>query len=96
MMNRVIDILKRSEGISDWKINRVRTESTELFFVGRSLETVRSTDTTDLKVTLYVSHDEALGEATFSVYSSYGDGKIEEERETALMTFSPDCPCPRP
>ena len=83
MMNRVIDILKRREGISDWKINRVRTESTELFFVGRSLETVRSTDTTDLKVTLYVSHDEALGEATFSVYSSYGDEKIEEEIEKA-------------
>ena len=83
MMNRVINILKNTDGISDWKVNSVRTESTELFFVHKSLETVRSTDTTDLKVTLYVSHDGALGEATFSVYSSYGEDKIKEEIEKA-------------
>ena len=83
MMNRVINILKNTDGISDWKVNSVRTESTELFFVHKSLETVRSTDTTDLKVTLYVAHDGALGEATFSVYSSYGEDKIREEIEKA-------------
>lgn len=88
MMNRVIDILKRSEGISDWRVNRARTESTELFFVRHALETVRSTDTTDIKVTVYVAHDDALGEATFSVYSSYGDEKIAEEIEKAKKKAS--------
>ena len=33
MMNRVINLLKNANGISDWKVNSVRTESTELFFV---------------------------------------------------------------
>ena len=83
MMNRVINILKNTNGISDWRILSVRTESTELFFVHKNLETVRSTDTNDIKVTVYVSHDEKLGEATFSVYSSYDDEKIAEEIEKA-------------
>lgn len=83
MRNRVIDILKNTSGISDWKVLSTRTESTELFFVHKDLETVRSTDTTDVKVSIYVSHDGALGEATFSVYASYDDAKIAGEIEKA-------------
>ncbi len=83
MMNRVIDILKSTHGISDWRVIQTRTESNELFFVHRDLETVRSTDTTDIKATVYVLHGEKLGEATFSVYSSYDDKKIAEEIEKA-------------
>ena len=83
MMNKIINILNNTQGISDWRASSYRTESTELFFVHKDLETVRSTDTTDIKVTLYVAHDERLGEATFSVYSSYDDAKIVEEIEKA-------------
>ena len=86
MMNRIINILKNTNGISDWKVNSIRTESTELFFVHKDLETVRSTDTTDIKVTVYVTHDERLGEATFSVYSSYDDAKtISDYAKTAMQ-----------
>lgn len=84
MRNRIIDILKNTDGITDWKVNSVRTESTELFFVHKNLETVRSTDTTDVKVTVYVLHEGGLGEATFSVYASYDDAKIKEEIEKAI------------
>ena len=70
MTQRVINILKNTSGITDWRAYSVRTESTELFFVHKNLETVRSTDTTDIKVSVYVLHDGALGEATFSVFSS--------------------------
>ena len=83
MTQRVINLLKNTSGISDWRVNTVRTESTELFFVHKNLETVRSTDTTDIKVSVYVLHDGALGEATFSVYASYDDEKIAEEIEKA-------------
>lgn len=83
MMERVLNILKNTEGLTDWKVNSHRCESRELFFVHKSLETVRSTDTTDLKVTVYVEHDGALGEASFSVYSSYGDAQIALELEKA-------------
>lgn len=84
MRNRVIDILKGTSGISDWKVNSTRTESVELFFVHKALETVRSTDTTDIKVTVYAEHDGKMGEATFSVYSSYDDEKIAGEIEKAI------------
>lgn len=83
MTNKVINILKNTDGISDWRVSSARTESTELFFVHKDLETVRSTDTTDVKVTVYVAHDARLGEATFSVYSSYNEEKIAEEIEKA-------------
>ena len=83
MTNKVINILKNTSGISDWRVSTVKTESTELFFVHKNLETARSTDTTDVKITVYVSHDEKLGEATFSVYSSYDDAKIAYEIEKA-------------
>ena len=88
MKNTVINILKNTSGISDWKVNTVRTESTELFFVHKNLETVRSTDTTDIKVTVYVAHDEKLGEASFSVYSSYDENTIVEEIEKAKKKAS--------
>ena len=88
MRNTVINLLKNTSGISDWKVNTVRTESTELFFVHKNLETVRSTDTTDISVTVYVAHDEKLGEASFSVYSSYDENTILEEIEKAKKKAS--------
>lgn len=88
MRNKVIDILKNTEGLSDWRVLSTRTESTQLFFVHNSLETLRSTDTTDVKVTVYLLHDGAMGEATFSVYSSYDDERIAEEIEKARKKAS--------
>lgn len=88
MRNKVIDILKNTEGLSDWRVLSTRTESTQLFFVHNSLETLRSTDTTDVKVTVYLLHDGAMGEATFSVYSSYDDKRIAEEIEKARKKAS--------
>lgn len=88
MTQRIINILKSTDGISDYRVSSVRTESRELFFVHKDLETVRSTDTADVKVTVYVAHDERLGEATFSVYSSYGDSRIAEEIEKAKKKAS--------
>ena len=83
MTERIIKILNKTDGISDYRIRSVRTESRELFFVHKELETARSTDTVDTKVTVYVAHDGALGEATFSVYSSYDHDRIAEEIEKA-------------
>lgn len=84
MINRIIGILNSTGGISDWRITSTRTESTELFFVHRDLETVRSTDTTATSVTVYSEHDGALGSASFSVYSSYDDERIAAEVKKAV------------
>ena len=73
MINRIINLLKENKGVTDYRINTLKRESYELFFVHKSLETVRSTDTTDITVTVYVANEDKLGDATFSVYSSYTD-----------------------
>lgn len=84
MINRIIDILNKTVGITDWRINEVRTESNELFFVHKSLETVRATDTVRTDVTVYCEHDGALGSASFSVYASDDDSHISAKAERAL------------
>ncbi len=87
MMNEKIKnikaLLEAASGISDYRINTVTTESNELFFVHRALETVRATDTTDTKVTVFVANGDKLGDATFSIYASYDDEKIKSEIEAA-------------
>ncbi len=88
MTDRIINLLKADSGVSDYRINTRNRESYELFFVHRNLETVRSTDTTDIKVTVFVSNESGLGEATFSVYSSYSDEKIACEIASAKKKAS--------
>lgn len=83
MVERIKSLLSAEEGISDYRINTLRVESHELFFVHKALETVRSTDTTDIKVTLFAEHDGKLGDASFSVYASYTDEKIKKEIASA-------------
>ncbi len=82
-INMIKALLEGTEGISDFRINVTKTESKELFFVHRSLETVRATDTADIKVTVFVEHDGKLGDATFTVYTSYDEAKIKSEIERA-------------
>ncbi|MBR4872273.1 MAG: hypothetical protein IKV00_00405 [Clostridia bacterium] len=79
MTERIIALLKENEAVADYRLNTVTTESYEMFFVHEALETVRSTDTTDRKVTVFVACDGKLGEATFSVYASYTDDDIRRE-----------------
>ena len=68
MNERIIALLKENPLVSDYRLNTVKTESYEMFFVHRDLETVRSTDTVSRKVTVFVEKDGKLGDATFSVY----------------------------
>ena len=76
MTERIISLLKENPLVCDYRLNTVKTESFELFFVHKSLETVRSTDTTDRKVTVFVEKDGKLGNAAFSIYASYTDDDI--------------------
>jgi len=83
MTNRIINLLKADDGIFAYRLNSTKRESYELFFVHRDLETVRSTDTTDIKITVFVKDGDKLGDATFSVYASYTDEKIRAEIASA-------------
>ncbi len=80
---KIKKILDTAGGVDAYRINTAICESHELFFVHRALETVRSTDTADIKVTVFKEHDGRLGDATFSVYASYDEEKIRKEIESA-------------
>ena len=88
MTERIISLLKENSLVSDYRLNTVKTESYEMFFVHRDLETVRSTDTADRKVTVFVECDGKLGDATFSVYASYTDDDIRREIASACKKAS--------
>ena len=88
-MKMITQMLQDNSRVSDYKINLHRKESAELFFVKGKLETVRCTDTRDKEVTVYVRHDEFVGDARFFVYPSTTQDQlkslIEEAVEKALL-----------
>lgn len=88
MTERIIALLKENPNVSDYRLLVTKRESYEMFFVHKSLETVRSTDTTTLKVTVFVEKDGKLGDATFSVYASYTDDDIRREIASACQKAS--------
>ena len=76
-MNTIIHHLKSHKEVFEYKINLTRKESYELFFVKGSLETVRNTDNTDKEVTVYVTHGEYKGHASFFVYPSTTEDELD-------------------
>lgn len=102
-MNNRIELLKKlleeNKTVSDYRINRTRRTSSELFFVHRNLETSRATDVCDTNVTVYVDHDGKKGESAFAVYESMTEAdlklKIAEAAERAKLVFNEpyDIPC---
>ena len=83
-MKTIIDMLRANSRVSDYKINLHRKESAELFFVKGKLETVRCTDTCDKEVTVYVRHDEFVGDARFFVYPSTTQDQLKSLIEEAV------------
>ena len=77
-MNTIMKHLESYKGVSDWKINKTRHESYELFFVKGALETVRNTDNTDKEVTVYVDHGAFRGHSQFFVYSSTTEEELDK------------------
>lgn len=83
MMN-IKAMLEKAQGVSAWRISEKATRSYELFFVHKNLETVRATDTAATSVTVYVDHDGAMGDSTFSVYPSMTEQDIEKKINAAV------------
>lgn len=102
MKNR-IELLKKllgeNKNVSDYKINCVKTRSSELFFVHKKLETARATDVCDTTVTVYGDHDGKKGESSFAVYASMTENdikkKISAAAERAKLVFNEpyEIPC---
>ncbi len=69
-MKNIIDALTANGQVSDYKIVENKCESYQLFFVKGKLETVRTADTRDIRVTVYADHGEFKGDSSFLVYPS--------------------------
>lgn len=82
-MKNLNKLLDEYEGLSGYRIVEKHVLSYELFFVHRSLETVRDTDTTATDVTVYVDHDGVMGDSTFHVYRSMTEDDIKNKIKTA-------------
>lgn len=83
-MNTVKALLEKNREISAWRVSQTLRTSYELFFVHRSLETVRATDTADISVTVYVDHDGARGDSSFSVSPAMSESDIAEKIDAAV------------
>ena len=83
-MNTIENLLRENPHVDGWRISETATKSYELFFVHRKLETVRSTDTVETGVTVYVDHDGAMGDSSFAVYASMTEKDIAGKIESAV------------
>ena len=75
--------LLENAGLDGWRVSETATESYEIFFVHKNLETVRATDTVTTQVTVYVDHDGKRGDSTFSVYGSMTEDDLKAEIQAA-------------
>ncbi len=85
-------LLLENDAINAYRITEKRVESHELFFVRGKLETVRTTDTLDTEVAVYVDHDGKRGDSSFSVYRGMSEeearAKIASAAERAKLVFN--------
>ena len=85
-------LLDEDDSVDDYRITEKRVESHELFFVRGKLETVRTTDTLDTEVAVFVDHDGKRGDSSFSVFRGMSEeearGKIEAAVSRAKLVFN--------
>ena len=80
-MKSIIELLNENKKVSAWKLTEVETESCELFYILKNLETNRATNTKDISLTIYVDGDGTRGSSDVVIYSHMG----EEEIKNAIM-----------
>ena len=100
MKDRIRTILAKIPEVSDWNLKLTKTHTSELFYVGKKLETNRAADTASCDLTIYVDRGEERGASTFSVADYMTDeelrDKIEENVYAAGFAMNPwyDLPVP--
>ena len=100
MIEKLLDALKSAPSISAWKVNIKKTESCELFYVQKKVETTRATNTVDYDVTIYVDKDGKRGQSSFAVYPYMSKKEIlalvEQNVFAASFTFNTFYEIPSP
>lgn len=83
-MMKLEELILSNKEVSGYRINEIKSESFQLFFVHKNLETIRNNDTKMVEVTIYVKHDGAIGDSNFKVYTAYSEEEIKEKVNQAV------------
>lgn len=83
-MINIAKYLKENNEVTRYTIREIHKVSKELFFVHKSLETVRGTDTKSAIVTVYNVHNDLNGSSTFTVYESDGEEELLSKIDEAI------------
>ncbi len=78
-MEKLIQLLQTTEGVSAYEILRCDKEQAELYYVGKKLETNRAVEETSTTVRVYNDFDEYRGDSSFEILASDDEGSIEEK-----------------
>ncbi len=85
MMINPAALLQKRTDITAWRVTERCRSSYEAFFIRRDLETVRTTNTCDVNVTIYLDHGEFTGDATFAVFASTTEQEFERKVDAAIV-----------
>lgn len=97
MIEMLKNVLSKANGVSDWLINLTETRSSELFYVGKELETNRSSNVKNCTVTVYSDIEKDggkfRGSSVFSVYDYMSEqdlmDKVKENVYAAGFALNP-------
>ena len=84
-MKRLLDLLKNTKEVSDYKIAEIKTHSYQLFYVKDRLETNRVSDSSEIEVTIYVDENGMRGSADFKYADYLTDKELSEKLEEGIF-----------
>lgn len=87
-MKSIIELLNENKKVSAWKLTETETESCELFYVLRNLETNRATKTKDISLTIYVDSEGIRGSADVIIYPHMNEDEIKKVIEEGVYSAS--------
>lgn len=87
-MKSIIELLNENKKVSAWKLIETETESCELFYVLKNLETNRATKTKDINLTIYIDEDGTRGAANVVIYPHMNEEEIKKVIEEGVYSAS--------
>ena len=89
-MERIIELLNQNKKVSAWKLIQGETESCELFYVLKNLETNRASKTKEYSLTIYVDGEGTRGSANVNIYLT-GFISTQEKSEIIISLKTNGC-----
>lgn len=87
-MKSIIELLNENKKVSAWKLIETETESCELFYVLKNLETNRATKTKDIALTIYVDKEGVRGSSDVVIYPHMSEEEIKKVIEEGVFSAS--------